>query len=590
MPRQTTSEEFQELGRGYYKLKQYQKAIEAFTQGIDITPTPSLYDYRAASYDKLEDYNAAVKDGREVIKLDKKNEIKGYLRTASILEKMEKLEVALGIYKYGMKNVPVGDKNFKVRAVSQLCIRYLTDVCTAPPAAPRQDHAQTVSRKVRRPPYRPPHRARGNDTEIPVLPNCMRVSKGWRDYVAKLPRLWLHLDLSGARKPVARSFVNKAVRRSESRLTHVTVHRFEHLDMLKNIANVCKNLAELDFISIPHAMSATLIEIVRVASRLKKIVVHPEITLDTATQILRYGSDLEHVSFRSVTPSSRRADWQGPFNALTTFYISLPSQVLPGENLNLLGLFGQSPAIQSLTLSNMGFRNAILQTDSSFAQLPLTTLILKRFGNYLRFPHCPSTLEKLVFECGDTLNMTHSKTILLQSRLPVLTHLSLSFVLNMCADKMENLLDTYIDSNDEGQIKRLENTAPLQHIKFQHVLLDQSCTGLFKDTNSLFGRSPRVLTPALRVLDIANMPCNDDEVEYLLGYEITGLTSINLSYSQITGASIKMLADKLPSLQAIQADNCSKINGRDAIEYAQRKGITVSCSMNEGRGKRVRYG
>jgi tetratricopeptide (TPR) repeat protein len=117
MPRQTTSEEFQELGRGYYKLKQYQKAIEAFTQGIEISPTPSLYDYRAASYDKLADYNAAVKDGREMIKLDKKD-IKGYLRTASVLEKMEKQEVALGIYKYGMKNVPVDDKNFKVRAAS----------------------------------------------------------------------------------------------------------------------------------------------------------------------------------------------------------------------------------------------------------------------------------------------------------------------------------------------------------------------------------------------------------------------------------------------------------------------------------------
>jgi len=113
MAHKMSPEEYQELGRRYYKLKEYKNAVEAFTNGIEITPTLSLFDHRAAAYDRLEDYNAAVKDGREMIKFNKQD-VKGYLRTASILEKMEKLETALGIYKYGMKNVPVNDKNFKV--------------------------------------------------------------------------------------------------------------------------------------------------------------------------------------------------------------------------------------------------------------------------------------------------------------------------------------------------------------------------------------------------------------------------------------------------------------------------------------------
>ena len=113
MARRTSPEEYQELGRRYYKLKQYEKAIDVLTQGIEAAPTLALYDHRAASYDKLKDFNAAVKDGREMIRLDKM-EVKGYLRTASVLEKMEKPETALGIYRYGTKNVPVNDKNFKV--------------------------------------------------------------------------------------------------------------------------------------------------------------------------------------------------------------------------------------------------------------------------------------------------------------------------------------------------------------------------------------------------------------------------------------------------------------------------------------------
>jgi len=113
MARKMSAEEYQALGREYYKLKQYEKAVETFTSGIETCPTASLYDYRAATYEKLENFNASVKDGREMIRLNKKD-VKGYLRTASVLEKMEKPETALGIYKYGMKNVPVDDKNFKV--------------------------------------------------------------------------------------------------------------------------------------------------------------------------------------------------------------------------------------------------------------------------------------------------------------------------------------------------------------------------------------------------------------------------------------------------------------------------------------------
>jgi F-box/TPR repeat protein Pof3 len=113
MAHKMSPSEYQELGRSYYKLKQYDKAAEAFSSAIEVAPTLSLYDHRAAAYDRLQDYNAAVKDGREMIRMDKRD-VKGYLRTASILEKMEKPDTALGIYKYGMKHVPISDRNFKV--------------------------------------------------------------------------------------------------------------------------------------------------------------------------------------------------------------------------------------------------------------------------------------------------------------------------------------------------------------------------------------------------------------------------------------------------------------------------------------------
>ena len=415
------------------------------------------------------------------------------------------------------------------------------------------------------------------------LVNCMRVNKGWRDYIAKLPRLWMHLDLSGARKAVPRSFIDKAVRRSECRLTRVTIHRFEHVDVLKNVAKVCKNLGELEFITLPHTLSSTLIDIVQCTPNLKKFIVHPEISPNTATQLLRHRPNLEHVRFSSVNWYLHNADWKGPFDALKSFSMTLVGS--RNIEMQISSLLQQTPILRSLTLSTM-----YLGT-SDLASLPLTSLVLKRitFPNHL-FPALPASLQKLVIEYDGSLELRGEEWTLLQSGLPALTHLGLSDINMLSADRLEKLLDLCIDGGQgESQARPLEGAMPLQYLAVRG-LLNQPTDGLFKDKNSLFARSPRILTPALQTLDIATLPCDDDEIECLLTYD-TGLTSIDLSSTHVTGASIKMLVDKLKGLKTIRADNCPRINGRDAIEYAIRKGVQVTCSMGEGKGSRkIRYG
>lgn len=296
MARQISAEEFQELGRNYYKLRQYDKALETFTKGIETCqkPTLNLYDYRAATYDKLERFSDAVKDGREMIRMQK-SDVKGYLRTASVLEKMGKEETALGIYKYGMKNVGSRDKNFKLlQQLHDKLTRKLSPATAVDPFSVLPvELAEMVLEYL---PFR-------------HIVNCMRVSKGWRDYLSKLPKLWLHLDLKGARKPVPRSFVNSAFKYSEMRMTRVTLHRFEHMDVIKNLAKMAKDLTDVEIVSSPHAMSASLVEIAKSSSKLKKLTVHPDITADAVEQILQARHTLEHVAFHCVLPLRHPMKW-----------------------------------------------------------------------------------------------------------------------------------------------------------------------------------------------------------------------------------------------------------------------------------------
>ncbi|KAH7086214.1 hypothetical protein FB567DRAFT_560978 [Paraphoma chrysanthemicola] len=563
-----SSEEYQELGRRYYKLKQYEQAVEAFTQGIDIAPSLSLYDYRAAAYDRLKNYSAAVKDGREMIKLDKQD-VKGYLRTASVLEKLEKLDTALGIYKYGMKNVPVGDKNFKIlqqlhdKTTRKLSPAKSVDPLTVLPVELAEMVLEYLSFKN--------------------IVNDMRVSRGWRDYLSKLPRLWMHLDMAGARKAVPRSFVDKAVRRSQNRLTRVTVHRFEHVDILKNIARMCKSLAELEFISLPHMMSSTLTEIILHAPNLSKLVVHPETTADTVTQMLNSRPNLKHISFGGIRASRHPLEWKGPFPELETF-IWRGSEMLT-SSVSLGNLLVHTPHLRTLNVSHLVEYGDFM---SMLQLLPLTTLIMRKvkFGQFLGLP---STLQRLVIEYQGSFELSGNDHILLQPKLPALTHLALTDINQLSPSIMEDFLDRYIDGDGQDQIKVLEEATLLQSLSIRGFL-STSTTSLFNpQAPGLFTTSKRILTPSLQTLDIATLPCNDDEIEYLLSHK-TSLTSINISSTHITGESIKMLADQLPLLKTIRADNCPRISGRAAIEYARLKGVMVSCSMEEGKGSRkVRY-
>jgi F-box/TPR repeat protein Pof3 len=255
-------------------------------------------------------------------------------------------------------------------------------------------------------------------------------------------------------------------------------------------------------------------------------------------------------------------------------------------------LFRKTPALETLVITNLA------STNMPIYGIPLKVLVLKG-PNIVAVP-LPTTLERFTWEPTNTILSHITFGHVMNSHLPSLTHLSLSNVESVSAKWLSSILDSGVDEDEHDNqdipvYVFTENAVPLQHLSIKGTL-DQSTTSLFRrpdsasgQPKSLFTGSARILTPALKHLAIADLPCDDDEIEHLVSYNLR-LEYIDLSASNITGASIKMLADGIPTLKHIRADSASRINGRDGIEYAERKGIKVSCSMDKRQfGKKIRY-
>lgn len=89
-------------GNNFFKNKQYQQAIEKYTEAIKLDPSDvTFYSNRSACYAALNMWPEAAEDGRQCIITDK-TFVKGYFRSALALQAMGNLDGASDAVKRGL--------------------------------------------------------------------------------------------------------------------------------------------------------------------------------------------------------------------------------------------------------------------------------------------------------------------------------------------------------------------------------------------------------------------------------------------------------------------------------------------------------
>lgn len=340
------------------------------------------------------------------------------------MEQEGKLDTALGIYVYGLKNVPVKHMQLLKAAHDRLNRKLSPPTAVDPMSQLPLELAEMVLGYLK-------------FNELVV---ALRVSKHWKAILTSRPALWTNMDLfiSNERQVAVRqSSVNALIDYSKYQITRARIHRFSDPKGLRKLATTCKALRELHFGRTQFG-GDTIIETVMMAKALKTLNISAaiELTLDQVTQIVKYRPTLENLQVDHVKPPRQRADWKVELPAFKSLHLRLhlPLGRLQEPYLELLNLtpspqpdgrgnsfLERAPNLTSLHLQ--GWKSAFAP-DVDFSEFKsLETLSLLR-TYILRPPRLPSSLKSITM--NDIISpIAHVQTWRFHRPLPALEHLHL---------------------------------------------------------------------------------------------------------------------------------------------------------------------
>ncbi|KAH8431145.1 Leucine Rich Repeat domain protein [Aspergillus melleus] len=541
----------QQHGQRLYQQGSFEAAIEAFTEALTVKDANHLdiLDVRAATYTKLAQYDRALRDSRLMIKKDKQD-YRGYLRCAKSLLLDSKPEKALEVYAYGLKVLPSNHpRRSLVEQLHDKLIEKMTAKCHDPFTLLPLELARLVLEHF----------------DFKQIVAILRVSKGWNKFLSSMRDFWMELDFSVARGKISSSSVLAHIRRSKALLTKVSLKNISTPSTQKVLEYVsrCPRLENLELLD-PYNNQAVY-ELFKGSKRLKTLIISADTVVpqEYLAKFLASLPLLERIEVHKAKSSPEtKAQWPSKLPHLRSITIG---SIEPSRPI------GHTPALyiprREDTIPYPIANLEELRLDSNpevFVPYPPTfnPLDLQRLkkldlsGIYIGDEFAlPSSLEYLRIRGGagaeefpfsnePPLNFPKLHTLIL-SDVPWVTNRTFLYFL-------------------------LEAKAPL---KVLHV---DKC---FRLHGSGLAQLLCEHSEGLEELNVSHISAIDDKVVEMLAAKLLNLKVLNMTCTEITGISIKRLADVRSSeansqLERIFARGCEQVS-TDAVAYGWASGLEI---------------
>ncbi|PLB49609.1 hypothetical protein P170DRAFT_510138 [Aspergillus steynii IBT 23096] len=543
----------QQHGQRLYQQGSFQAAIEAFTEALSVNDANHLdiLDNRAATYTKLAQYDRALRDSRQMIKKDK-HDYRGYLRCAKSLLLDNKPEKALEVYAYGLKVLPsVHPRRSLVAELHDKLREKMMAKCQDPFTVLPLELARLVIQ----------------DFDFKQLVAILRVSKGWNKFLSSMRDLWMELDFSIARGKIHWSSVRAHIRRSTAMLTKVTLKNIStpSTQRVLEFVSRCPKLEHLELMD-PYSNQAVY-TLFKGSKRLKTLVVSADTVVpqEYLAKFLASLPLLERIEvYKTKSSPQSKAEWPSklphlrsitlgsiepsrPTGHVPALYIPRrehPSIPYPLANLEELRLDSNPevfvpypPAFNPLDLQRLKKLDLSgIFIGDEFA-LPSSLEYLRIRGG--------AGAEEFPFSNEPPLAFPNLHTLIL-SDVPWVTNRTFLYFL-------------------------LEGKAPL---KVLHV---DKC---FRLHGSTLAQLLCEHSQGLEELNVSHISLIDDKVVEMLAEKLLNLKVLNLTCTEITGISIKRLADIRSSesshspIERVFAKGCENVSA-DAVAYGRANGLEI---------------
>ncbi|KAJ5175624.1 uncharacterized protein N7482_001501 [Penicillium canariense] len=557
----------QQRGQKLYQKGDFKGAIAAFDEAlrqpnVDVI---GVLDNRSATFCKLEQYDQARRDAKQMIKKAKDDE-RGYLRCAKVLLLEGKPEKAQEIYAYGLKMLPSEH--------------------------PRREMLQQLHKKLedrmllnRRDPF----------TMLPLeiavlvvqqfsfkqIAGILRVCKDWERFFGSMTNLWMHIDLTGARGKVSWTAVRSYIRRSKAMLTHATIKNLATTSTPKTLEFLsrCPRLEHLELWASHDCKD--FYQKFKGSKRLKSLILSADLPVshDYLGRLLVALPNLERIALWNVKSSNMEfynsGQWPKSLPNLKSITLASRQNVaqpttqhMPVLSVPALMENSESPVYPNLEELRLDFDPAVHSIytfpDGPDRHIPpLRRLELR--GKTIEQDFCailPSSIEHIHVQGGSARRPTYLE--LREGTLPNLHTLI--------------FIDTGFITNQTLPVFLNDAQAPIR------TLFLNECFNLTIYDLVAMVESQEVPNPELEKmaeLSLTHMRGVDDAGARRLYTLFLDLKVLNLSYTQITGVTIRLFADARASdsrdgakLDRLFVRGCESVSS-DAVAYGRERGLEV---------------